>query len=184
MSEPVQQGTSKPFRSKDLRPFLEGQVCRHHKAVMLIGLADDLEEQFGSGLGEGNISQFINHQEMESLELFVHSLKPLFFPALHELSHKVRGRMEADVFPLGTGGEREGADQVGFAGSGVSDQQDVFFFVQVLSPQELPYQGFINGGLGAEVIGVDGFDHGEIGIFDAPFGSSFLPVQQFPLRQA
>jgi hypothetical protein len=35
---------------------------------MFIGPADDLEEQFGSCLGEGNVSKFINHQEMESLE--------------------------------------------------------------------------------------------------------------------
>ena len=38
---------------------------------MLIGTADDLEEQFGSGLGEGHISEFIDDQEMESLELFI-----------------------------------------------------------------------------------------------------------------
>ncbi len=52
---------------------------------MLIGPADDLEEQLGSSLGKGNISQFINRQEVESLELFVQALKPFFFPALHEL---------------------------------------------------------------------------------------------------
>jgi hypothetical protein len=49
--------------------------------MMLIGPADDLEEQFGSGLGEGNISEFIDDQEMELLELFVQSLKPFFLPA-------------------------------------------------------------------------------------------------------
>jgi hypothetical protein len=50
---------------------------------MLIGPVDDLEEQFGPRLGEGNISQRINHQQMESLKLFVQSLKPFFFPALY-----------------------------------------------------------------------------------------------------
>jgi hypothetical protein len=39
-----------------------------------------------------NISKFINHQEMESLKLFVQSLKPFFFPALHELSDKETSR--------------------------------------------------------------------------------------------
>ena len=53
---------------------------------MLIGPANDLKEQFGSGLGEGNISQFIDDQEMESLELFVQSLKSFFLTAFHELS--------------------------------------------------------------------------------------------------
>ena len=44
MSEPVQQGTGKTLGAKDLRPFLEGQVCGQHEAMVLIGPADDLEE--------------------------------------------------------------------------------------------------------------------------------------------
>ena len=62
MSEPVKQGAGEPLGAKDLGPFLEGQVCGHHEAVMLVGLADDLEEQFRPSLGEGNISKFINDQ--------------------------------------------------------------------------------------------------------------------------
>ena len=102
MSEPVQQRTGEALGAEDLGPSFEGQICGHHKTVMLIGLADDLEEQLRPRLGEGNISKFINHQEMESLELFVQPLKPLFFPALHELSDKVRGGVEANASALGT----------------------------------------------------------------------------------
>jgi hypothetical protein len=82
VSEPVQQSAGKSLGTKDLHPFLEGQVGSQHEAVMLIGPADDLEEQFGSCLGKGHVSQFINHQEVESQKLFVQSLKPFFFPAL------------------------------------------------------------------------------------------------------
>jgi len=70
-----------------------------------------------------------------------------------------------------------------FAGSRVPDEQHVFSFVEILASQQLSNQWFIDRRLGAEVIGIDGFDHGEIGIFDTSFGSPFLPVQQFPLRQ-
>ena len=107
---------------------------------MLIGPADDLEEQFGPRLGEGNISQFINHQEMESLQLFVQPLKPFFFPALHELGYQIRGRKEASASALGASGEGQGADQVRLAGSRVADEEHVFFLVQVLPPQKLPDQ--------------------------------------------
>ncbi len=86
MSEPVQQRTGESLAGKDLGPFLKGQVGGQHEAVMLVGPADNLKKQFGSGLGEGNISEFINHQQMEFLELFVQALKSLFFPGLHELS--------------------------------------------------------------------------------------------------
>ena len=71
-----------------------------------------------------------------------------------------------------------------FTGSRVPDEQHVFSLIEILSSQKLSNQRFINRGLGAKVVGVDGFDHGEIGVFDAPLGSLFLPVQQFPLCQA
>ena len=102
MSEPVKQCTGEPLGAKDLGPFLESQVGGHHEAVMLIGPADDLEEQFGPGLGERNVSQFIDDQEMESLELFVQSLKSFFLTAFHELGNKVCGCVEANVSALGT----------------------------------------------------------------------------------
>ena len=106
MSESVQQRTGESLGAKDLGPFLKGQVGGHHEAVMLIGPADNLKKQFGSGLGEGNISEFINDQEMESLELFEQSLQSFFLPALYELSHKVGGRREANVSALGASGKR------------------------------------------------------------------------------
>jgi hypothetical protein len=140
VSEPVQQGPGESFGAKDLGPFLEGQVGGHQEAVMLIGPADHLKEQFGSGLGEGNISEFINDQEMESLELFEQSLESFFFPAFYELSHKVGGGIEANASALGTSGKGQGTDQMGFAGSRVSDQQDVLSFVQILPSQKLPDQ--------------------------------------------
>jgi len=102
VSEPVKQCAGEPLGAKDLDPFLESQVGGHHEAVMLIGPADDLKEQFGPGLGEGNISQFINDQEMESGELFVQSLKSFFLTAFHELGNKVCGCVEANVSALGT----------------------------------------------------------------------------------
>ncbi len=143
MSEPVKERTGKPFRAKDFGPILEGQICGDHEAVIFIGPADDLEEKLRPRLGEGHISEFINHQQMKFLELFVQSLKPFFLPALHELSHKVGGGMEANVSALGASGKRQGADQMGFAGSRVPDEEHVLFFVQILPSQKLPDQRFI-----------------------------------------
>ena len=68
---------------------------------MLIGLAYDIEKQFGSSLGEGDISQFIDDQQIKSLELFLESLQPSFLAALHELSDKICGCVEAHFPALG-----------------------------------------------------------------------------------
>ena len=103
MSEPIKQCTRKPFGAEDLSPFLKGQVRGYHEAMMLISPADDFKEQFRSSLGERNVSQFIDDKQMESLKLFVHSLKSSFFSALHELSDQVGGGIEANGPTLGTG---------------------------------------------------------------------------------
>jgi hypothetical protein len=71
--------------------------------MVFIGPTDDLKEQFGPGLGERNISQFIDDQQMESLELFVHSLKSFFLSTLHELSDQVSSGIEANGSALSTG---------------------------------------------------------------------------------
>ena len=122
MSEPIKQCTRKPFGAKDLGPFLKGQVRGDHEAMMLIGPTDDFKEQFSSSLGERNVSQFIDDQQMESLELFVHSLKSFFLPALHELSNQVGSGIEANGPTLGTGRKGQGRDKMGFTGSRVSDE--------------------------------------------------------------
>ena len=68
---------------------------------MFIGLAYDVEKQFGSSLREGDISQFIDDQQIESLELFLESLQSSFLAALHELSDKICGCVKAHFSALG-----------------------------------------------------------------------------------
>ena len=140
---------------------------------MLIGPADNLKKQFRTGFREGNISQFIQDQQMDPLELFEQPLKPLFFPALHQLSDQIGRRIKANASALGTSGKRQGTDQMGFARSRVSDQQNVFLLVEILPSQNFPNQRLIDRGLGLELIGIDGFNDREVGIFDTPFGARF-----------
>ncbi len=59
MGESIQEGACKPLGAKGFSPFLKSEVCGKHEAMVLIGLADHFEEQFGSGLGKGDISEFI-----------------------------------------------------------------------------------------------------------------------------
>ena len=68
------------------------------------------------------------------------ALKPLFFAALHQLGNQIRGRIEANASALGTSGKSQGADQMCFAGSRISDEKHVFSFVQVLPSQKLSNQ--------------------------------------------
>jgi hypothetical protein len=80
---------------------------------------------------------------MESLELFVQSLKPSFLSTLHEFSDQVCGGMKANVSSLGTRRKRQGTDQMCFTGSGVPDEQHVFSLIEIFSSQKLSNQWFI-----------------------------------------
>ena len=64
---------------------------------------------------------------------------------------------------------------MGFAGSGISDEQDIFSLMDVLAPHQLSNQLLINGRLGLEIEGVDGLEHREASILDPSFGGPFLP---------
>ena len=79
---------------------------------------------------------------MESLELFVESLKSSFFSTLHELSDQVGGCVEANISSLGTGRKRQGTDQVCFTRSRIPHEQHVFSLIEIFSPQKLPNQRY------------------------------------------
>ena len=56
MGEAVEHGAGEAFVAEDLGPVLEGQVGGDDEALAFVGAADDFEEEFGAGLGEGDIA--------------------------------------------------------------------------------------------------------------------------------
>jgi hypothetical protein len=105
MGEAIEEGAGESFGAEDLGPLLEGQVGGEHDAVVLVGPADDLEEQLGGGFGERDISHLVEEQQIDALKLLVQALQFSLFAALHELGDQVGGGVEADLSPLGAGGE-------------------------------------------------------------------------------
>ena len=83
VGESIREPASKPLGAKGFSPFLTSEVCCKYEAVVLTGLADHLEGQFGSGLGKGGISEFIQDRQMKPLQPFVEALQPFFFPISH-----------------------------------------------------------------------------------------------------
>jgi hypothetical protein len=101
VSKAIKQSASESFRAEDLCPFFERQIAGDHQAVVFIGLADDLEEQLCAGLGEWNIAQLIQNEQMKALQLFVQTLKASFFPAFQQLGYQCGCAVEADFAALG-----------------------------------------------------------------------------------
>ena len=54
VGEPVQQRAGEALRTKQFSPFVEGEVGGDQDGAPLVALAEDLEEQFRPGGGQGD----------------------------------------------------------------------------------------------------------------------------------
>ena len=69
VGEPVQQRAGEAFRAEDLGPFVEGKIRGHQDGPSLVALAEDLEEEFSTGAGEGHEAQFVDDQQVQARQL-------------------------------------------------------------------------------------------------------------------
>ena len=66
VGEPIQQGSGQSLRPEDRGPFVEGEVGGAQDGPALVALAEDLEEEFRAGGGQGDEAQFVDDQEVQA----------------------------------------------------------------------------------------------------------------------
>ena len=69
VGEAVQQRAGQPLRPEYLGPFVEEKVGGHHDGAPLVALAEDLEEEFRSGGGQGDETQLVDDQQVQTGKL-------------------------------------------------------------------------------------------------------------------
>ncbi len=67
---------------------------------MLIGLTNHFKQEFSSRFSKRDISQFIKNKHLKSLQLFLKSLQPPFFPAFYQLRYQFGDSIKADSLSL------------------------------------------------------------------------------------
>ena len=82
VGETVQQRAGEPLRPEDPGPLVEGQVGSHHCGSPLVALAEDLEEQFSAGAGQGHEAQFFDDQQIRTGKLTLQVEQPATCPAV------------------------------------------------------------------------------------------------------
>ena len=60
VGEAVQQRSGETLRSEDFGPFVERQIGGDQDGASLVALAEDLEQQFRPGGGQGHGAQFVD----------------------------------------------------------------------------------------------------------------------------
>ena len=69
MGEAVEEGGRHLRIAEHAWPFTEGEVCRDEDQGALIEPADQMEEELTAGLGEGQIAEFVDDDEVEAGEI-------------------------------------------------------------------------------------------------------------------
>ena len=67
--EAVQQRPGEALRTEHVSPLVEGQVGGDQDGAPFVALAEDLEEEFRAGGGQGDEAQFVDDEQLEPGQL-------------------------------------------------------------------------------------------------------------------
>ena len=82
VGEPVKQSAGEPLGAEHVGPLVEGQVGGDQDGAPFVALAEDFEEEFRTGGGEGDEAQLIDGQRVEQPS-FVPGLQRSALPRFH-----------------------------------------------------------------------------------------------------
>ena len=164
VGEPVKQSAGEPLGAEHVGPLVEGQVGGDQDGAPFVALAEDLEEEFRTGGGEGDEAQLVDDEKPEAGQLPLQVEQPAIVSGLHELVDQGRGGGEAYGHSLLAGGQAQTQGHVGLAGATVADGDDILPMLDVFTPGQFHDQLFVHRGYGQEVEGVQAFDGRETGV--------------------
>ena len=122
--------------SEDGDPFAELQIGRDDDTGLLVKLADQMEEQRASGLGERDVAQFVNDDAVQGRELPDDlpgiALGLFLDQGIDQIDRVEETGLLAVVDQRGSQSDSD----MGFAGSGSADQNEVVRFLGELACTE------------------------------------------------
>ena len=88
MGESVQQSAGESFGTEHFDPVLKGQVGGDDEAGALVSAADHVEEQFGTGLGKRDVTEFVEDEHLEPFELLHEALQVVVVALLEHMDNQ------------------------------------------------------------------------------------------------
>ncbi len=117
VGQPVQESSGQPLGSERFRPFVERQVAGDQRRTAFVAPAEDLEQQFGPGLGQRHEAQFVDEQQLEAGEHLLKAHQAPFVLGFDQLMRQRRRSGEPDAKTLLASGQAQGQRNVGFPGA-------------------------------------------------------------------
>ena len=138
VGEAVEERAGEPLGAEYLGPFVEGQVGGDQGRAPLVALAEHLEQELGSGLGQRHEAELVDDQKLVGGELLLEPPQLLVIAGLHEFVDQRGGGDEADRETLLAGRQAEG--DVGLAGATVAERDAVLAALDVRAAGQLQDQ--------------------------------------------
>ena len=111
--------------TEDARPFTEGQVGRDDDRGAFVEPADEVEQKLATGLGEREIAEFVEDDEVHACQMFgepaLASIAGLDLEPVDQIDDVV----EATAGAAADAASRNGDGQMGLAGTGAADQNGI-----------------------------------------------------------
>ena len=125
VSQPVEQRGGHLGVAEHTGPLAEGKVGRDDHGGSLVEPADEVEQKLAAGLGERQIAEFVQHDEVHPGQVLgepaLTSAAGLGLEAVDEVDHIV----EAAAGAAADAASCDGYGKMGLAGSSTADQDDV-----------------------------------------------------------
>ena len=132
--------------AEDRGPFAKGEIGRNDDRGPLVELADQVEQELTAGLGEGEIAELVEDQEVEAGDQ-IGGPALSFGPGFGvELVHEVDDVEEPSTAAFSDTGARDADREMGLSGSGAADQHEIALMIEEVSGGEVVDQGLIDLG--------------------------------------
>src|SRR5215211_4812817 len=69
MGQTIEQRGGHLGIAEHARPFTEGEVCGEDNGGAFVEAADEMEQELAAGLGEGQIAEFVEDDEVQSHQM-------------------------------------------------------------------------------------------------------------------
>ena len=130
MRQSVEQCRGHLGIAEDGRPFAEGEIGGDDDRGAFVEPADEVEQELAAGLGEGQIAEFVEDQEVEAGQVI--GEPPLAAVAGFGLQpiDEIDDVVEAAAAAGADATAGDGDCQMGLAGAGAADQDDVALLLE------------------------------------------------------
>ncbi len=144
MGKTVEQRGGHLGVAEDGRPFAEGEVGGDDDRGALVEPAHEVEAQLPAGLGEGQVAEFVEDDEVAAYELICGAALASGAELGLEVVDQVDDVVAAAAGALADAGAGDGDGEMGLAGAGAADQHDVALALQEAAAGELLDQGLVD----------------------------------------